>query len=104
MSRDAEGQLAGSPQGFTNCPVTPRRSNQKEKPSAPSPQELAALGPRPARRTVPVVDVLVADAAAEGSLQFPTFMKKSRELVNVALTCERQSYCVGQVAHGTKYA
>src|SRR5208337_4183621 len=69
VTGDPERQLAGPPQGFSDSPMPPGRRDQQQEATSAGPQELAPSRAGSPRRLVPLVDPIVTDPAAKGSLQ-----------------------------------
>jgi hypothetical protein len=65
VAGDPERQLAGPPEHLADSPMPPARSDQKQKASAAGPEELAAGCSGAAGRLVPLINVVVANAASE---------------------------------------
>ena len=103
MAGDPERQLAGPPQGLADRPMPPGWSDQEQEAAAAGPQELAADGAGPARRLVPLIDLVVADPAPERPLQLPPLVQQGREPVQVPFAGQSMPHLVGQVPHRTEH-
>jgi hypothetical protein len=102
MPGDPKWQFSGSAQSFSNRPMAPRGSDQKQKPAAAGSEQFSASRTRPASRTVPVVDLIITDSATERPFQFPAVVQQRRRSIEVSLACQRVAHFVSQVAHGTE--
>ena len=76
---------------------------RSRKPPPPAPSSLPPMAPARRAAVVPLVDLVVADPAAQRSLQLPPLVQQVREPVEVPLAGQGVPHLVGQVAHRAEH-
>ena len=98
-SIDLEGEFPGPAEGLANGFVAIFGGEHQHEAATAGAEQFAAKRAGLARGPIPVIDILIADTEAQGTLEFPSFMEEPAELGQIAGAGQRPAHFSGKVAH-----